>query len=50
MGTWIVGAVVLVIVGAAARKVYRDRKSGKSCGCGCDGCSECPASDSRKSG
>ena len=44
MGTWIAGAVVLGVVTLAARKVYKDRKSGKSCGCdscaGCPGCSE----------
>lgn len=38
MGTWIVGAVVLVLIGLAARKVYKDQKSGAGCGCGCDGC------------
>ncbi|MCL2035442.1 MAG: FeoB-associated Cys-rich membrane protein [Oscillospiraceae bacterium] len=41
MGTWTVGAIVLIVVGLAGRKVYMDRKNGKGCGCGCDGCSAC---------
>jgi hypothetical protein len=38
MGTWIVGAVVVYIVGLAAYKVYKDYQSGKGCGHGCEGC------------
>ena len=43
MGTYIVGAIVLGIVGLAIRKIYQDKKAGKgcgsceSCGCGCSG-------------
>ena len=42
MGTYIVGAIVLGIVGLAIRKIYQDKKAGKGCGscesCGCGGC------------
>lgn len=40
MGTMIVGAVVLAVCGLAVRKIYQDKKSGKSCSCGgsCMGC------------
>jgi len=38
MGTFIVGAVVACVVGLAAHKVYKNRRSGKGCG-GCrEGC------------
>lgn len=45
MGTLFVGIVVLAIAGAAARSIWKDKKSGKSCagcsgGCG-GGCSGC---------
>ena len=46
MGTWIVGAVVLAVAGLAARKIYKDRRNGK--GCGCDGCTNCPKSANQK--
>lgn len=46
MATFIVGAVVFIIIGLAARKVYKDHKNGKSCGF--VGCSGCPKSDSCK--
>lgn len=41
MGTWLVGSVVFAAIALAARKVYRDRKSGNGCGCGYDACSSC---------
>jgi len=44
MVTWIVGTVVVVIVGLAVYKVYKDRKDGKGCSCACG---ECP-SDCRR--
>ena len=35
MGTLVVGLVVLAIVVAAARSIWKDKKNGKSCGsCG----------------
>ena len=43
MVTWIVGAVVAVIVILAAYKVYKDRRDGK---CSCS-CADCP-SDCRR--
>lgn len=41
MGTFIVSAVVLCIIGLAAHRVYKDRKSGEGCGHGCENCSGC---------
>ena len=39
VATVIVAAAVVAIVFLAARKIIRDKKSGKSsCGCSCDGC------------
>ena len=46
MGTWIVGAVVLAVVGLAVRVIYTNSKKGK--GGGCDGCSGCPKSEHKK--
>jgi len=41
MTTWIVGGVVLLIVGAIVWKMIRDKKANKgTCGCGCAGCSK----------
>jgi hypothetical protein len=40
MGTVIVGAVVIVIVGLAVRSLHRDIKAGKSVQCGGD-CGRC---------
>lgn len=41
MGTFIVGSIVLIIMGIAIRSIIKDRKNGKACGCGqsCKGCS-----------
>ncbi len=39
LGNIIVLAIVLAIVALAARKVFKDRKTG---GCGCD-CGSCPS-------
>jgi hypothetical protein len=42
MATWIVGAVVALIVGAAVWKMADDRKKGKSsCGGDCSRCKGC---------
>ncbi|MBE6859360.1 MAG: FeoB-associated Cys-rich membrane protein [Ruminococcus sp.] len=39
MGTIIVLAVVLILIGLAVYSIRKDKKSGKSsCGCGCSGC------------
>ena len=39
MGTFIVGAILLVIVGAVIYFMVRSKKQGKSsCGCGCANC------------
>lgn len=44
MGTIVVLAILIVIVGAIAAKMIRDKKNGvHSCGCGCDGCGACGA-------
>ena len=41
MATWIIGGVLIVIVGAVVWKMISDRRNGKhscSCGCGCESC------------
>ena len=41
MATWIIGGVLIVIVGAVIWKMVSDKRKGKhscSCGCGCEGC------------
>ena len=38
-GTLLVGVLVAAVVVLVARKLYRDKKQGKtSCSCGCSGC------------
>ncbi len=41
MGTLVVGIVVLAIVGAAVRSIWKDRRSGKSCAGCAGGCGRC---------
>ena len=41
MATWIIGGVLVVIVGAFVWKMISDKRKGKhscSCGCGCESC------------
>ena len=39
LGTILVLAVLLAVVGMILRKMIRDKRQGKtSCGCGCEGC------------
>lgn len=39
IGTIIVFAILVIIVGAIIYKIYRDKKQGKSsCGCNCASC------------
>lgn len=38
LGSWIVLAIVLLVVAGAIRSIVNDRKSGKGCA-GCSGCS-----------
>lgn len=40
MGTIIVAAVLILAVGAAVYRMYKDKKSGKSLHCGCN-CARC---------
>ena len=41
-GSILIGLAVLAVVALIVRKLYRDRKRGRSsCGCGCDHCSGC---------
>ena len=40
MATFIVGAVVLAVVGLIIRSMVKDKKNGKSLQCGCD-CKQC---------
>lgn len=40
MGTFIVGAVLLIIVGLIVKSMVRDKKNGKSIQCGGD-CGKC---------
>ena len=50
----LLGVLLIVIVALAVRKIYRDKKSGKACSCGCGGCSgncgSCHSSCSSKPG
>lgn len=53
MSTVIIGLIVVVILFLAGRKLYKDRKSGKSpcggrCSC-CQGCCACHKEHSAKS-
>ena len=44
MATWIIGGILLVIVGAIVWKMVKDKRQGKSsCACGGD-CAHCHAS------
>ena len=38
MGTWIAGAIVLCVIAAAIYAAVRNRKKGRGCGNGCQGC------------
>ena len=39
LGTLLIGAVLLLIVGLIVWRLRKNKKSGKSsCGCGCSGC------------
>ena len=40
MANWIVGGIILLLAALACRSIYKDKKAGKSCGCGGD-CSQC---------
>ena len=39
IGNLIALAVLLLIVGFAARSMWKKHKNGGGCGCGCEGCS-----------
>ena len=49
MATWIIGGVLIVIVGAVVWKMISDKRKGKhscSCGCSCESChGACTRSD-----
>ena len=38
LGNLIVLALLIGAAALAVRSMWKDRKSGKSCGCGCDSC------------
>ena len=42
MGAFIVGAIIVAIVGTAIFSIYRSKKKGGCCGCegGCGGCGD----------
>lgn len=40
-GTFLVGLLLIIAVIVSVRKIVKDKKAGKSCGCG--GCSGCPS-------
>lgn len=40
LATWIVAAVLVLVLGAIVVRLVRNRKAGKS-SCGCSGCSGC---------
>ncbi len=50
MGTIIVLAVLILLVGLAVRSMIRDKKNGKSlqCGCSCEHCGGCCGSKIEK--
>ena len=41
MANFIVGGVLLLIVGFAVYNLYKKHKHGGGCGCGCSGCDKC---------
>lgn len=41
MGTVVVGAIVLAIVGLAVRSMHKDEKNGKGCNGNCGSCGGC---------
>ena len=41
LGDLLVGGAVLLAVLAALRTLKKDKKKGKSCGCGCENCKGC---------
>ncbi len=39
MGTYIVGAIVFILMALAVRSIIKSKKKGEcSCGCGCESC------------
>lgn len=53
MMDYIVAGILLVLIGAAARHVYKAKKSGKACigcpgGCSCSAKQGCPSCRSRQ--
>ncbi len=39
MGDWIVGGILLIIIGAAIRFIWKEKKKGRRCiGCPASGC------------
>ncbi len=40
MGTFVVVAILILVVGLILRSMYKDKKAGKSLVCGCD-CGSC---------
>lgn len=41
MGTVIVLIVLGILVGLSVRTMVKDHRNGRSCSCGCDGCTGC---------
>ena len=37
----LLGALLILIIALAVRKIYRDKKSGKACSCGCGSSGGC---------
>ncbi|NLU53787.1 MAG: FeoB-associated Cys-rich membrane protein [Clostridiaceae bacterium] len=38
MATFIIGAIVFGILALISINLYKNRKKGTTCGCGCEGC------------
>ncbi len=38
MGTYIVGGILVILILAIIRKLYKDKKNSKGCGGNCAGC------------
>ncbi|MGM9942047.1 MAG: FeoB-associated Cys-rich membrane protein [Bulleidia sp.] len=41
MGTVIVLVVLGILIGLSVRTMVKDHRNGRSCSCGCDGCTGC---------
>ena len=51
LATLIISMLLLAVVTAIILRLIRNKRQGKSsCGCGCEGCSQCGGCQSRRAG